>query len=292
MQITDALGRFLLQLEADGRSQHTVRQYGRHVRQLAIWAARVGHSAEIEEVTPEDLARFLVADEARLTPEGSEKRPGSVNALRGSIKGFFGFLHRAGLMHQDPSRLLKRAICGPPPPRGLTPAEETRLREALAAGTGPEAERDRMLIELMLATGIRLSSALAATVQDVDLDEGTLVLRQVKRARVQRVILGAQVRSRLTAYLEGRGSGPLFASKSGRPITSRHAQRRFRKLRETAGITSEVSPHSLRHCFGQRLYEKTADLLLVKEALGHASISSTLVYTKTGEGRLRAVLGG
>lgn len=111
MQITEALGRFLLQLEADGRSSHTIGQYRRHGLRLATWAARVGHTGDIAEFTPEDLAHFFVSPEARLTPEGAEKKPGSVNALRGSITGIFGFLLR---------RL------GPPGPQQVSKAGDLR----------------------------------------------------------------------------------------------------------------------------------------------------------------------
>ncbi|MCH7988550.1 MAG: tyrosine-type recombinase/integrase, partial [Planctomycetes bacterium] len=121
-------------------------------------------------------------------------------------------------------------------PRALRPAEEERLLEALRAADGAEADRDRVLIELMLATGVRLSSALALAVEDVDLERGTLLLREVKGGRQERVILGAQARQLLRDFLADRTSGPVFRAKAGTRITARHAQRRFRHWREQAGI--------------------------------------------------------
>ena len=164
------------------------------------------------------------------------------------------------------------------------------MLEALRTADGAEAERDRVLIELMLATGVRLSSALALAVEDVDLERGTLLLREVKGGRQERVILGAQARQLLRDFLADRTSGPVFRAKAGTRITARQAQRRFRHWREKAGIQESVTPHSLRHAFAMRLYEATGDLPLVKAALGHRSIASTLVYADADTGRIRLAL--
>ena len=119
MTIDDALARFLIQLEADGRSLHTVAQYQRHVRLFAHWWRDVGHSAAVGKITHEDVARFLSGPQARTRPDGRRKKAGSVNALRSSLRGFFSYLHRAGYIPTDPCRLVRRAICGTPPPRAL-----------------------------------------------------------------------------------------------------------------------------------------------------------------------------
>ena len=85
MQIVDVLEKYLGQLTADGRSRHTIRQYGRHVRTLAAWAADVGHSGRVREITHEDLARFLASDHARTSARGGEKKASSLNCLRRSV---------------------------------------------------------------------------------------------------------------------------------------------------------------------------------------------------------------
>ncbi len=90
MSIEEALEKFLLQLEADGRSQHTVNQYARHVRLLARWATGIGLSGDLAGLDHEHLASFFAAPDARTRPDGKPKRAGSVNALRSSVKGFFG----------------------------------------------------------------------------------------------------------------------------------------------------------------------------------------------------------
>ncbi len=290
MRIQHALERFLLQLEADGRSPHTVGQYRRHVLLFAAWLDREDRSGRVVDVTTDDLAAFLASDTVRNTAAGRTRKPGSANALRGSLRGFFCYLVRAEVLARDPSRLVRRAICAPPPPRALRPAEEERLLAVLRSAEGPEAERDRVLVVLMLWTGIRLSSALALDVGDVDLEDGALLLRKMKGGRVERVLLDKRARKVLADHIGERTHGAVFRALKGGHITARHAQRRFRAWRERAGIQNSVTPHSLRHSFAMDLYRRSGDVLLVRRALGHRSIASTLVYAHVGEERLRAVL--
>ena len=104
--LDEALELFLVQLQADGRSSHTVGQYRRHVRLLASW---LPPSVRVEEIGHESLARFLASPQARTRSDGSQKKPGSANALRSSLKGFFAYAHEAGYIAQNPARLIRRA---------------------------------------------------------------------------------------------------------------------------------------------------------------------------------------
>lgn len=290
MDLYAALDRYLVQLQADGRSEHTRKQIARHVRALGRWLAADGHPLDVGEVTEEDLARFLCSDAATKRPDGRPKRVASVNALRSSLRVFFGFLQEAGVIAVTPARLVRMAHCSPPPPRALRDHEEEKLRAALAVGEGHEAERDRVLFELLLATGVRLSSALALDVPDLDLEEGVVHLRTVKRGGEQVAFVPGQARELLGKFVGERKSGPLFCSASGRRISARHAQRRFRAWRERAGLPATVTCHGMRHAFAGRLYRQTGDVLLVRQALGHRSIVSTLVYTSADSTRLRSAV--
>ncbi|MHC4946470.1 MAG: site-specific integrase, partial [Planctomycetota bacterium] len=129
MDILEALDKFLVQLEADGRSAHTIRQYRRHIRLFAHWARDVGLCGDVSRISHEDIARFLISPLARTRPEGRVKKATSVNCLRTSLKGFFSYLHQAGYAYQDPTRLTRRAICGQAPPRGLSEEEKKRLMD-------------------------------------------------------------------------------------------------------------------------------------------------------------------
>ncbi len=207
------------------------------------------------------------------------------------MRGFFRYLHAAGHIREDPTRLTRRALCAPPPPNGLSADEEARFLDVLSRAEGSVAERDHAMFHLMLATGLRLGSAIALDRDDVDLDRAEIAVRSTKGNRPDRVFLGAAIRDHLAKYMTGRGPGPLFTSKDGKRVSRRQAQRRFTQWLVKAGITRSASPHSLRHRFALALYGRTGDVLLVKEALHHRSITSTLTYARADEERLRRALG-
>ena len=290
MQLQDALDKFIRQLEADGRSKHTIRQYQRHVRALSRWLDLSGHTGALEDIDHELLARFLASPAARRRPDGSQKKASSVNALRSSVKVFFSYLHSAGYISESPARLIRRALCGKPPPRSLSQVDQERLLKAMAAGTRKPDRRDHMLFGLMLASGVRLGSALGLDVEDVDLDRGELLLRRAKGDREERVFLSRIIRQELRAYIERRSTGPLFRSCGDRRLSHRQAQKRFSMWLQLAGIKGVTGTHTLRHTLATKIYRATRDVLLVKAALGHRNIESSLVYAQVDESQLRRAL--
>ena len=287
MHVNTALQKFQIQLEADGRSTHTRQQYERHIRLMAHWLVTRRHSSEVEAVDHEDVARFLSSPQARTRPDGGQKRATSVNALRTSIRVFFGYLHRAGYLRQDPARLVRRAQCGPAPPRALSEIESERLMATLAQGEGPEAERDHAMFHLMLATGIRLGSAVNLDVEDVDLEAEVLHLRNTKGDHPEQMFLSMIIQDHLRKYIGGRTSGPLFAGRHGQHLTTRQVQRRFKMWTRQARITRHATVHSLRHRFALNIYSDFGDIFLVQSALRHRSITSTMIYARMDENRLR-----
>ena len=291
VEILEALGCFVTQLEADGRSAHTIEQYQRHVALLGRWLKDQGLPTDVAAITHEVLARFLASPTTRQLANGMPKKATTQNALRTSVRCFFDYAWGAGWVGQNAARLVRRARCGAPLPRGLPEKDQALLIRALETARGPEAERDYMLFHLLLATGVRLSAALALREQDVDLGQSELTLWKSKGGRVERVVLGQGIREHLARYLAGKAGGRLFAGPSGAPMTRRHAGRRLSIWLERAGCRQACSPHGLRHAFAQGLYQRTGDVLLVQAALGHRSILSTVVYAKIGEERLRAIVG-
>jgi len=289
--IEEALEQFLLQLDANGRAEHTRLQYRRHVLCLARWMAASGEGARLAALTSQVVARFMVSGAARNRPDGRPKKATAVNALRSSIRCFCGYLHDAGLVSANPAALLRRAICSPPTPRALTEDEVERLLAVLAEGTDAKARRDRVLFTLMLRTGIRIGSALGLDVEDVDLVRGELLLRRAKGSRVERVFLPEGVVPQVSELIREVGFGPLFRNGGGLRLTSRHACRLLRQHFAAAGIQRVHGTHVLRHTFGTALYRRTGDILLVREALRHRSIASTLVYSRADDERLRTAVG-
>jgi integrase/recombinase XerC len=289
MRIEEALHRFLVQLEADGRSAHTIGQYRRHVKVFDAWTESIGARA-IEQVTHEHVARFLSSPAARSKPDGGAKKATSTNALRTSLKVFFAFVHGAGYSATNAGRLIRRAITSGGPPRTLAEDDQQRLLETLAKAEGYEAVRDHAMFALMLRTGIRVGSVVGLDVGDVDLAAAEVTLR-CKGDRIERVFLGKEIADHLRRWIGDRRDGPLFPTRDGRRLTSRQVARRLAGWLEAAGITRRASPHTLRHSFATALYRKTGDILLVREALRHRSIASTLVYARVDGERLRRALG-
>jgi integrase/recombinase XerC len=291
MDLRQALQVYLLQLRADGRSPHTIKSYERHLGSLLDWLAKHGRSAALDEITPQVLAEYLAGDDVRASGRGGLRSTSTVNAVRTSLRVVFAWLHDAGHTRINPARLIRRAICSPPPPKPLNDAQVERLNSLMAAATGVAAARDRAMVALMLGSGLRIGSAVALDAADVDLANGVLTARCVKRDRVQRVFFGAEVRAeleRLIARLPG--PGPLFRAPNGQRMTVRHACRRITDWLDRAGV-HDASPHSLRHTFATRLLARTGDLFLVQRALGHRSVASTVVYLQVDESRLKAAVG-
>ncbi len=281
MQLQDALAAFNDQLRADGRSEHTIRQYARHLRAFARTAPPT-----LAEITPATVAAFMNADAARNRPDGVLKRATSVNALRSTLRTFFAYAHAAGWMSTNPARLLRRARTGTPPPRALSDADRESLLGRLSAAEGPLARRDEMLVRLLLGSGVRIGSAVGLDVGDVDLDRSELAVRRTKGDRPETVYLSADLVVRLRQFIADRRDGPMFTTADGTRLTTRQAARRF------AATGAPGSLHGLRHTFATGLLAKTGDLALVQTALRHRSIASTTVYTRIATSAVRAALEG
>ncbi|MFN8825943.1 MAG: tyrosine-type recombinase/integrase [Planctomycetota bacterium] len=289
MHVQEALGQFQVQLAADGRSEHTRKQYQRHVVAFLGWLNRNGRDADIASITPNTVAEFFGSDDARMSARGGTKRATSANAQRTSLRCFLRWAHESGLATSNAARLLRRARCAPPPPKALRDDEQARLLAVLAAATGIETERDRMLVDLLIGTGIRIGSAIALDIEDLDLDHGELTLRTTKNNRPTTAVLPAAIAENLKVFLGTRTNGPVFTA-SDRRVSIRHVQRRIAGWLRSAGITGR-SAHAFRHTFACRVYSATGDLQVTQAALGHASIASTVVYAKVDKSRVRAAVG-
>src|SRR5262245_57733207 len=123
MLLNDAIAAFMLQLEADGRSIHTRRQYARHLRLLGAWLAEVGTEPTLDQITTQVVARFLTSPMARQTADGTAKLATTTNALRTTVRCFFAYAELAGMVQRSPGMLVRRARCGEPPVRALSDDE-------------------------------------------------------------------------------------------------------------------------------------------------------------------------
>jgi integrase/recombinase XerC len=280
MRLNEAIASYTLQLRADGRSEHTVRQYQRHLAAFAGWLGE----RDLDAITTTDVAHFMVTTE---TTQG--RSTATLNAVRSSLRTFFAHAHAAGYSRSNPARLLRLAIRAPAPPRGLSEDEVARLMDALTLAQGPVARRDHLLVDVMLRAGLRLGSALALDKADVDLERRELVVRIAKRDQPERVVVCQALLDHLVGYLAERGDGPLFTGPGGGRIGRRQAQRRVERWMRQARIANG-SAHSLRHSFALRLYSRTHDLLVVQRALRHRSIASTMTYARANDADLRRAI--
>ena len=290
MRLDSALDAYVVQLHADGRAESTIDQVRRYILLLERWLQAQGETTDVERITHEQLARFLSSDAVRQRADGQPRRATSANVLRSKVRSFFAYAADAGYAERNAARLVRRAKCGPPPPRTLPPADCRHLLASLARRKDPLGRRDHALFSLLLGAGLRIGSAVALRVEELDLDEGVASLRKTKDDRPAHVLLAPGLVRVLRAYLGKRREGPVFESAPGRPLNVRQARRRLTQALEAARIERRATPHSLRHSFAMALLARTGDLRLVQQALGHASVASTVTYAACGDIRLRRAL--
>ncbi|MGE5762885.1 MAG: tyrosine recombinase, partial [Mycobacterium leprae] len=214
-----------------------------------------------------------------------------------AVRGLHRFAVREGLTGADPAR----AVRPPTPPRRLPKAiavdEVERLLDAAGPPGDPRGLRDRALLELLYGTGARISEAVGLDVDDVDLDRGVVRLlgkggkeRMVPVGRFARAAVDAYlVRARPALAVIGSGGPALFLNARGGRLTRQGGWAVLRAAAERAGLAASVSPHTLRHSFATHLLDGGADVRVVQELLGHASVTTTQVYTLVTVDRLREV---
>jgi integrase/recombinase XerD len=241
--------------------------------------------------------RYLAARTRRGQPGERALAPTSLRRRAAALKGFYRFAFGEGLIDVDVATHLDLPRQSRRLPDTLDVAEVDRLLEAASAG----GVRDRALLELLYAAGLRVSEAIGLDREDLSLD-GAFVRVIGKGDKERLVPIGEVSIDHLTAWLDGprpsvmalhhvepvRG-GPLFLGDRGRRLARQQAWAAVHAAADRAGLAGKVSPHTLRHSFATHLLEGGADLRVVQELLGHASISTTQLYTHlTGE-RIRDV---
>jgi integrase/recombinase XerD len=252
--------------------------------------------ARLADVTPARVARFLAG-----LREGDEEHPplSAASAARAvsAVRGLHRFAVREGLVEHDPAR----EVVPPTPPRRLPKALAVPEVAALldtVPGDGPLALRDKALLEFLYGTGARISEAVGAAVDDLDLADGTALLRG-KGGKTRLVPIGGHARAALDGYLvrarpalarSGRGTPVVFLNARGGPLSRQSAWTILRRAAVRAGLKPErISPHTLRHSFATHLLDGGADVRVVQELLGHASVTTTQVYTLVTVDKLREV---
>ncbi|BDR53206.1 tyrosine recombinase XerD [Bombiscardovia nodaiensis] len=273
-----------------GLARATVAAYRADIGKYTDWLVSQGRT-DLAQVTRQDVQAYLASLDGE-SAASKARRLASVHELH-------KFALSQGLLPADVSQAVKAPKGSSRLPDVLTIAEVTHLLDAAAVpgSSDPVSLRDRALLEFMYATGCRVSEAVGANIEDVDLDQG--LARLTGKGSKQRLVpVGSYARKALEAYLNmGRPAlerkasksaelSALFLNKRGKRMSRQSVWLVVQEAAERAGISKPVHPHTLRHSFATHLIEGGADVRSVQELLGHASVTTTQIYTHVSPQRL------
>jgi len=243
---------------------------------------------EVSQITEEVLGSYI------MYLEENHFAAATVSRNVASIKAFFHYLCKEEIVEKDVSESLKAPKIEKKMPAIMTPEEVVWLLEQ-PKGDTPKEIRDKAMLELLYATGIRVTELITLKVSDVNMQMGYIICRDGSKERV--IPFGAAAKKAMTNYLEKARdvmlfdlhSDILFVNCSGQPMSRQGFWKLIKYYAKKAGITADITPHTLRHSFAAHLVENGADLRSVQEMLGHSDISTTQVYATLTHNRIREV---
>jgi integrase/recombinase XerD len=274
---------------------NTLASYRRDLRRYLAFAASRGLT-EPAEVRESDITDFLAALRAG---EGEHPPLGVSSAARTlvAVRGLHRFWLLEGVTATDPAAAVRPPTPAKRLPKAITVSQVEALLAAASFGDTPTALRGRALLEVLYGSGARISEAVGLDVDDLDLDGGAVRLRG--KGGKQRVVpLGSFARQAASAYLvrgrpvfaaRGVGTPAVFLNSRGGRLSRQSAWTELRAAAERAGLAGKVSPHTMRHSFATHLLDGGADVRTVQELLGHASVTTTQIYTLVTAEKLREV---
>ncbi len=291
MNLQTAIDQFLTRLEAEGKSPHTISCYQRDLRSLAAFAGDIATA----ELTEDLLARFLLSDAVTKTHTGAPRGQASIGRIKACLKSFGRFVANVGATGRDPAAWIKVKRHQRETPSYLTPQEVKVLVKAVASRNGAAAERDLVMLKILLGTGIRLAELVGLDTADIRLDDKKLRLRHTKGGHAQERFIATDLRRALRKYIRDRkkvaaDNDALFLSNRITRISTRQVQARMKLWLAWAGLDGKITVHGLRHTFATTLYGRTRNLLLVSKALGHAQVATTQIYAHIADDELEQAL--
>ena len=291
---TSAARRYLDHLTVErGLADNTLSAYRRDLdRYLAFLASR--GVARLEDVQPATIRAFIASVSASTHgPDGDPYRATTVSRMLSAVRTFHRFSVREGLTGDDPTAGVVRPRLPRALPHPLTVQEVAAIVEAPRTEE-PAGLRDRAILELLYGAGLRVSELTGLDVDDLDLDEGAVRVLG-KGSKEREVPIGRMARDAIDAYLtrarpmlaSARSRAALFLNARGGRLTRQSCARLLDTHARAAGIRRRVTPHDLRHSFATHLLEGGADVRVVQELLGHASVATTQIYTLVTNEHLR-----
>jgi integrase/recombinase XerD len=280
------INKFLAYLSIEkGLAQNTLEAYVHDVRHCLNSLQNLS----VDRITRKDLLEVLV----QCQEKGLSSR--SLSRRISSLRAFFRFLLTEGLIQEDPTDLLQSPRGWLKPPKILNQKEVEALLN-LSKGNNPLGIRDDTMIELLYATGLRVSELISLKLGSFNFQSGFLIA--MGKGSKERIIpVGDICLEKLKTYLEkarpqllkGRSGSILFINRSGKKMSRQAFWHRLKRYAQHAGIAKSFSPHTLRHSFATHLLERGADLRSVQMMLGHADITTTQIYTHVTRERLKKI---
>lgn len=275
-----------------GLAANTVSAYRRDLERYASWCddRGIGSVGDVRENDVADFAASLRQGEVPLSASSAAR-------VVVAVRTFHRFCAREGLSAVDPARYVRPPAIPRRLPKALPYEQVAAMIDGALDAESPIGLRDRALLEFLYGTGTRISEAVGLDVDDVDLETRTVVVTgKGSKQRLLplgefavRSIDGYLVRGRPALATRGRGTPRLFLNSLGRPLSRQSAYGVISAAAERAGVTQAVSPHTLRHSFATHLMQGGADVRVVQELLGHASVTTTQIYTMVTADTLREV---
>jgi integrase/recombinase XerD len=279
-----------------GLAPNSLAAYRRDLRRYADYLRRHGFTGDVASVDEAIVAGYVHELQEARTDDGLPRyKESSIARALAAVRSFHRFCVEEGLLDDDPSGDVGAPRVPQGIPKALTEAEVDALLGAVP-GDGPRPRRDRAILELLYAGGLRISELVGLDLGDVDLYDG--LVRVLGKGAKERVVpLGRSAREAVGDYLTtGRPElagrqreAALFLNARGGRLTRQGAWLIVRAAGDRAGLQGRLFPHVLRHSCATHMLDRGADIRVVQELLGHASLSTTQVYTKVSPERLRAV---
>ncbi len=298
MMLSGAVENYLRHVSIErGLSANTVAAYRRDLARYVAWLAEQGvaDAQSVTTLTVSDFVRHLgtVPEATEDVPEPAAMVAASIARILSSVRGLHRFLLEEGLVDADVARETKPPKLAMRLPKAIT-IEQVEALLAATDGDEPQRLRDKALLEVLYATGARVSEAIGLNVDDVIEHD---VVRLFGKGRKQRIVpLGSYARAAIDAYLvrsrplfsvKGASTPALFLGSRGDRVSRQSAWLIIRAAAERAQLDVEVSPHTLRHSFATHLLSGGADVRVVQELLGHSSVATTQIYTLVTADTLR-----
>ncbi len=268
-------------------SKNTILSYQRDLHKFFAYLedARV---KDIKKVNNTNLNSYV------LLMEKENFAASTVSRNIATLKAFFNYLFKQGIVAQDPAERLKAPKIEKKMP-GILTVEEVTLLLNQPSGSSNKEIRDKAMLELLYATGIRVSELISLTMDDINMTSGYIRVNEGSRERI--IPFGSVARQSLKNYLKNARAGMiatenekvLFTNCSGQPMSRQGFWKVLKQYAKRAGIEEDITPHTLRHSFAAHLVENGADLHSVQEMLGHSDVSTTQIYAKLTSNRIKEV---